>query len=157
MLAPFESARTISAVINPLPWARLIRSSCSAIPFFASVALSTWEAGAADLPSQQPALPALAAPAAKFCFASLYDFLTSGPDDCPLAWHGVTLYGRLDYGVGYESHGARFNGDYPNGVQTLIKKNSNRSIYTIAPNGLGQSRLGVKGVEPIAWDWSLVF
>ena len=109
------------------------------------------------MPSQQPALPALAAPAAKFCFASLYDFLTSGPDDCPLAWHGVTLYGRLDYGVGYESHGARFNGDYPNGVQTLIKKNSNRSIYTIAPNGLGQSRLGVKGAEPIAWDWSLVF
>ena len=156
-MAPFESARTICAVIKSLLWARLIRSPCSAIPFFASVALWTWEAGAADLPSQQPALPPLAAPAAKRCFASLYDFLTSGPDDCPLAWHGVTLYGRLDYGVGYEFHGAPFNGNYPNGVQTLIKKNSNRSIYTIAPNGLGQSRLGVKGVEPIAWDWSLVF
>ena len=33
-----------------------------------------------------------------------------------------------------------------------------RSIdYTIAPNGLGQSYIGVKGMEPIAWDWSLVF
>ena len=42
-------------------------------------------------------------------------------------------------------------------MQTLIKKNSNRSLYTIAPNGLGQSHIGVKGVEPIAWDWSLVF
>ena len=157
MLAPFEPARTICAVIKSLPWARLIRSPCSAIPFFASVALSTWDAGAADLPSQQPALPALAAPAAKPCFASVYDFLTSGPDDCPLSWKGVTLYGRLDYGVGYESHGAPFNGNYPNGVNTLIKKNGDQSHVTIAPNGLGQSYIGVKGKEPIASDWSLVF
>ena len=135
----------------------MIRSPCSAIPFFASVALSTWEAGAADLPSQQPALPALAAPAAKPCFASVYDFLTSGPDDCPLSWKGVTLYGRLDYGAGYESHGAPFNGNYPNGVNTLIKKNGRRSQISIAPNGLGQSYIGVKGKEPIASDWSLVF
>ena len=28
---------------------------------------------------------------------------------------------------------------------------------TIAPNGLGQSYIGVKGKEPIASDWSLVF
>ena len=157
MLAPFEPARTICAVTKSLPWARLIRSPCSAIPFFASVALSTWDAGAADLPSQQPALPALAAPAAKACFASVYDFLTSGPDDCPLSWKGVTLYGRLDYGVGYESHGAPFNGNYPNGVNTLIKKNGDQSHVTIAPNGLGQSYIGVKGKEPIASDWSLVF
>jgi predicted porin len=135
----------------------LIRSPCSAIPFFASVALSTWEAGAADLPSQQPALPPLAAPAAKPCFASVYDFLTSGSDDCPLSWKGVTLYGRLDYGAGYESHGAPFNGNYPNGVNTLIKKNGRRSQISIAPNGLGQSYIGVKGKEPIASDWSLVF
>ena len=51
----------------------------------------------------------------------------------------------------------RFNGNYPNGVDTLIKRNSNQPRYTIAPNGLGQSNIGVKGVEPIASDWSLVF
>ena len=157
MLAPFESARTICAAIKSFPRGRLIRSPCSAIPFFASVALSTWEAGAADLPSQQPALPPLAAPVVESCFASVYDFLTSGPDDCPLSWKGVTLYGRLDYGVGYEFHGAPFNGSYPNGVNTLIKKNGDQSHYTIAPNGLGQSFVGVKGKEPIASDWSLVF
>ena len=55
------------------------------------------------------------------------------------------LYGRLDYGAGYESHGAPFNGNYPNGVNTLIKKNGNRSHYTIAPNGLGQSYIGRQG------------
>jgi predicted porin len=125
--------------------------------FFASAALLVCGARAADLPAL-PTLPAQATPpGAGSCFASLYDFVTADPDDCPLAWHGVRLYGRLDYGLGYESHGASFNGNYPNGVETLISKNSNGSRYTIVPNGLGQSHLGVKGVELIAWDWSLVF
>ena len=78
-------------------------------------------------------------------------------DDCPLSWNGITLYGRYDIGAGYEMHGVPFNGNYPNGVETLIKKNSNGSRFTIVPNGLGQTYLGVKGVEPIAWGWSLVF
>ena len=30
-------------------------------------------------------------------------------------------------------------------------------IFTIAPNGLGQSFVGVKGREPIASGWSLIF
>jgi predicted porin len=140
-----------------LRWKRLIRPPASAIALAASVSLLPCDAAAADLPTQQPALAEPAAPGAKPCFASLYDFLTSGPDDCPLAWRGVRLYGRLDYGAGYESHGAPFNGNYPNGVETLIKKTSNRPQYTIAPNGLGQSYLGVKGKEPVAAGWSLVF
>jgi predicted porin len=114
-------------------------------------------AAAADLATEAPAPPQSATAGATSCFASLYDFLIAGPDDCPLAWHGITLYGRLDYGVGYESHGVPFNGNYPNGVETLISKNSNGSRYTIVPNGLGQSYVGVKGDEPIAWDWSFVF
>src|SRR5271169_676417 len=91
------------------------------------------------------------------CFASLYDFLIADPDDCPLAWNGFTLYGSFDYGAGYESHGVPFNGNYPNGVETLISKNSNGPRFTIVPNGLGQTHIGVKGAEPIASDWSLVF
>jgi predicted porin len=134
----------------------LISPPAFAIALFASVALWTRGAGAADLPAQPPA-PAEPAPQSTPCLASLYDFLVADPDDCPLAWRGMRLYGRLDYGAGYESHGVPFNGNYPNGVNTLIKKNSNQSHYTIAPNGLGQSYLGVKGTEPIASDWSLVF
>jgi predicted porin len=123
----------------------------------ASAAFLAWSAAAADLPTQ-PRTPAQSpTPASTSCFASLYDFLIADPDDCPLAWNGVTLYGRFDYGAGYESHGVPFNGNYPNGVETLISKNSNGPRYTIVPNGLGQSHLGVKGVEPIASDWSLVF
>ena len=135
----------------------MIRAASTAITIVAFVALWACDASAADLPTQQPAPVQSPAPRATSCFASLYDFLIADPDDCPLSWNGVTLYGRLDYGAGYESHGAPFNGNYPNGVNTLIKKNGNRSHYTIAPNGLGQSHTGVKGKEPIASDWSLIF
>jgi predicted porin len=109
-------------------------------------------AEAADPPPQAPP-PASAPP----CFASFVDYFLASAEDCPLAWNGITLYGRIDVGAGYESHGVPFNGNYPNGVETLISKNSNGPRYTIVPNGLGQTHLGVKGVEPIASDWSLVF
>ncbi len=122
-----------------------------------SAGLLARDASAADLPTQPPALAKPTAPTSNPCFASLYDFLVADPDDCPLAWSGVRLYGRFDYGAGYESHGVPFNGDYPNGVETLISKNSNGARYTLVPNGLGQSHIGVKGAEPIASDWSLVF
>jgi len=50
-----------------------------------------------------------------------------------------------------------FNGVYPNGVEELISKNSNRSLYVLIPNGLGQSNIGVKGNETISGDWSFLF
>jgi predicted porin len=125
----------------------------SVLVSMAWAALLSGGAAAADLPAEPPPIE----PPVTSCFASLYDFIMAGPDDCPLTWKGVTFYGRLDYGAGYETHGAPFNGNYPNGVDTLIKKNSNLPRYTIVPNGLGQSNIGVKGREPIASDWSLVF
>ena len=56
------------------------------------------------------------------------------------------------------SHGAPFNGNYPNGVNTLIKKNSNVNPTTRSRRTGSDSRIvGVKGKEPIASDWSLIF
>ncbi len=66
-------------------------------------------------------------------------------------------YGTIDVGGGYQMKGVPFNGVYPNGVEELISKNSNGPRYVLIPNGLGQSNVGVKGNEPIAGDWSLVF
>ncbi len=109
-------------------------------------------AQAADLPTQAPT-PA----SAPSCFASLADYLLAGAEECPLSWNGITLYGTLDYGAGYQTNGAPFNNVYPNGVEELISKNSNGRRYVLVPNGLGQSYIGVKGNEPIASDWSLVF
>ena len=74
-----------------------------------------------------------------------------------LSWNGVTLYATIDVGVTHDSHGVPFNGAYPNGVETLISKNSNSAVTSVAPNGLGQSFVGLKGSEPIASGWSFVF
>jgi len=52
----------------------------------------------------------------------------SSPEACPLSWKGVTLYGVFDYGAGYETHRVPFNGNYPNGVETLRSR-----VCPIAP------------------------
>ena len=126
--------------------------------FFASAAFLACDAKGADLPSQQQAAPSQARAArGEPVLREPLRFLIADPDDCPLAWNGIRLYGRFDYGAGYDSHGVPFNGNYPNGVETLISKNSNGARFTLVPNGLGQTHIGVKGEERIVSDWSLVF
>jgi hypothetical protein len=121
---------------------------------FLTSAFVACDARGADLPSQpQAAQGAPAAPATNPCFPSVSDFLSADPDDCPFAWNGIRLYGRLDYAAGYDSHGVPFNGNYPNGVETLSSKNSNRARFTLVPNGLGQTHVGIKGEEHIVSDW----
>jgi predicted porin len=95
-----------------------------------------------------------ATPPASSCFNSFDDFLKSSAEDCPLSWHGITFYGNIDMGAGYETRGVPFNGVYPNGAEVLISKNSNRPLYTIIPNGLGQTYVGIKANETIVGEWS---
>src|SRR5208337_4660488 len=125
------------------------------IPFGVSAPMVSSPAAHAADASTTP--PIAASQPTGSCFASLYDFAMSSADECPLSWNAVTLYGNIDVGVSYETHGVPFNGAYPNGVETLIKKNSNLTGNMIVPNGLGQSSVGVKGDEPLAADWSFVF
>ena len=104
----------------------------------------------ADLPLKAPA-------SAPTCFASAVNYFLASPDECPLTWNGITLYGAIDVGAGYQTHGVPFNGTYPNGVEHLISKNSNAPGYNWMPNGLGQSHIGIKGIEPISGNWSFIF
>jgi predicted porin len=80
-------------------------------------------------------------------------FVTS----CPLTWNGITVYGTIDAGVTWQSHAAPFNGTAAVGQEYLISKNSNRALWGLAPNGLSQSNIGIKGNEPIAPGWAFVF
>ncbi len=91
------------------------------------------------------------------CFASVASYFQAGPEECPLTWNGITLYGAIDVGAGYQTHGVPLNGAYPNGVEHLISKNSNSRGYNWMPNGLGQSHIGIKGIEPISGNWSFIF
>ena len=82
------------------------------------------------------------------------DFLVTS---CPLTWNGITLYGTIDGGVTWRDHGVPFNGTSAQGAGYLIAKNSNRALWSLAPNGLSQSNIGIKGREPFAAGWAFIF
>ena len=77
--------------------------------------------------------------------------------NCPLTWNGITVYGTIDAGVTWRSHGAPFNGTSAVGEDYLIQKYSNRAQWGLAPNGLSQSNIGIKGKEPFAAGWAFIF
>jgi predicted porin len=74
-----------------------------------------------------------------------------------LTWNGITLYGIVDVGLSYETHGAPSNDYFPAGIENIVQKNSNGSVTAVTPNNLSQSRIGLSGNEPIAGDWAGVF
>jgi predicted porin len=108
-------------------------------------------ATAADMATKAPPPAAATAPAA--C-GSLWDFISTS---CPLSWYGITIYGTVDTGVTWQSHGTPFNGTSSVGQEYLISKNSNRALWGLAPNGLSQSNIGIKGNEKIAPGLAFVF
>src|SRR6202045_2107499 len=84
----------------------------------------------------------------------LEDFVVTS---CPLTWNGITLYGAIDGGVTWLSHGAPFNGTSAVGADYIIQKYSNRPQWSLAPNGLNNSNIGIKGNEPFAPGWAFIF
>ena len=76
--------------------------------------------------------------------------------DCTLTWHGITLYGAYDIGVGWVSHGLPVNGNNYEG-ESLVNRNGNGSRFLVAPNNLQQTGLGVRGKEEFLPGWFVVF
>src|SRR5579859_5347416 len=74
-----------------------------------------------------------------------------------LTFRGITLYGVIDVGVAYQSHGVKLSGDFPPGLEYVVSKNSGKSLVSLAPNALSQSKIGLRGKEPITEDLSGVF
>jgi predicted porin len=99
----------------------------------------TGTAGLDQVPTPEPA-PAPAAP----------------PASDALTWHGVTLYGTYDIGVGWVSHGLPENGYNYEGA-SLVNRNGYQHRFLIAPNNLQQTGLGVRGKEEFQPGWSVVF
>jgi predicted porin len=86
--------------------------------------------------------------------SSFKDFVVTS---CPLTWNGITLYGTIDAGVSWRSHGAPFNGTSAVGLDYLIQKYSRGPRWDLAPNGLSNSNIGLKGKEPLAPGWDFIF
>ncbi|HUO15909.1 MAG TPA: porin [Verrucomicrobiae bacterium] len=76
--------------------------------------------------------------------------------DCTLTWHGITVYGAYDIGVGWVSHGLPENGYNYEGA-SLINRNGYEHRFLVAPNNLSQTGLGIRGKEEFAHGWFVVF
>jgi predicted porin len=111
-------------------------------------------AQAADLPVYTKAPPPLSPPPLVSCTSAAQFIVT----DCPLTYYGITVYGTVDVGGGWESHGTPFNKDIITGVTELVQKQSRpTSMWLQTPNGLSQSNIGVKGKEAITSGLDFVF
>ena len=79
----------------------------------------------------------------------------SGEDS--LTWHGITLYGVIDVGIQYDTHSAPFTPYRPAASGNIVRQNSRGSVIGLTPSNMGQSRVGVQGVETLNDEWSAVF
>src|SRR5260370_21946901 len=112
----------------------------------ASCGVEAWAADA--VPSA-----ATAASAPKACTDG-WSFIAT---NCQLTWQGITVYGTIDTGFGWQSHGAPWDPRSAVGGSYLIQKQNNSALWGPAPNALSNSFIGIKGTEPIGGDASLVF
>src|SRR5258705_9216866 len=102
------------------------------------------EAWAADaVPTGASAATAASAP--KACTDG-WSFIAT---NCQLTWQGITVYGAIDAGFGWQSHGAPWDPRSAVGGSYLIQKQNNSALWGPAPNALTNSFIGIKGTEPI--------
>jgi predicted porin len=81
---------------------------------------------------------------------------TAPPAHDELTWHGITLYGAYDIGVGWVSHGLPENGYNYEGA-SLVNRNGYEHRFLIAPNNLQQTGFGVRGKIEFTHGWYAVF
>ncbi len=121
--------------------------------YLGAAALGMWSCvlGAAAL-ADEAARPGAAGSTPEVC-ASGQEVLAT---DCALSWHGITLYGTYDVGVGWVSHGLP-ESPYNYEGESLVNRNGDQSRFLIAPNNLSQTGLGIRGKEEFLPGWSAVF
>ena len=79
------------------------------------------------------------------------------PGDDSLTWHGITLYGVVDVGVQYDTHSAPFTPYRPAASGNIVRQNGYQSVIGLTPSNMGQSRVGLQGIEPLNENWAAVF
>lgn len=74
-----------------------------------------------------------------------------------LTWNGITLYGVIDVGVQYDTHSAPFTPYRPAASGNIVRQNDYQSALGITPSNMGQTRVGLQGIEPLNAEISAVF
>src|SRR5258708_7390256 len=117
---------------------------CTGIVLTVAGASLTVDVWAAEItPMKAP--PAAAASTPKPC-TGLWHFIDT---NCQLTWQGITVYGTIDAGVSWQSHGAPFDPRSAVAASYLIQKQNRSPIWSLAPNALSNSTIGIKGTKPI--------
>ena len=127
-----------------------MKNSVPTLVVMSAIACVAHAAPSTDSPTAEPAP---AAPTTPEACASFQEFVATA---CPLTWHGITIYGAYDVGVGWVSHGLPENG-YNYEGESLVNRNARQSRFLLAPNNLSQSGLGIKGKVEFLDDWYAVF
>src|SRR5262249_28364614 len=93
--------------------------------------------------------------APKTC-TGVWDFIET---NCQLTWYGITLYGAIDAGFGYQTHGAPLDPRSPPGAHTSSREQTGRrggslhltgcKIHSLASRGL--SRSAGTPLEALPW------
>jgi predicted porin len=109
-------------------------------------------AALADDPILTKAPPGSAPPGPTSCDSVPAFFLST----CQLAWYGVRFYGVIDVGGGYQTNGAPFNPQFPQGSSYVVQKMNREPMWTLAPNALSRSSIGIQVNEPLAPGWIFV-
>jgi predicted porin len=115
--------------------------------------VATLVSGAALAQTAPSNSTAAAAAAATEGCGSFQEFASTA---CPLTWHGITIFGTYDAGIGWVSHGLPTNPNNYEG-EALVNRNGNESRWLVTPNNLSQTGLGIKGKEEFLDGWSVVF
>ena len=79
------------------------------------------------------------------------------PADDSITWKGITLYGVVDIGLQYDTHMAPFTPYRPAASGNIVRQNSRQSVLGLTPSNMGQSRVGLQGIEALTDEWSAVF
>jgi len=91
------------------------------------------------------------------CTTALADVKDPLPDSLSLG--GITLYGTVDIGYAYQSHGVPLSSQYVGGLEYqafTTTRNFAGSVSTVAESGLEQSKVGLRIAQNITDDLSLV-
>ena len=79
------------------------------------------------------------------------------PPDDSLTWHGITLYGVVDLGLQFDTHSAPFTPYRPSASGNIVRSNDYQSAFGVTPSNMGQSRVGLQGIEALNEEWAAVF
>src|SRR5258708_16032465 len=108
------------------------------MPLTAAGAARGGEAWAADIvPTKAQSDTAAFNP--KPC-TGLWDFIAT---NCELTWQGITIYGTIDVGGGWQSHGAPFDPQSAGGASYRIRRMNSSALRGLAPHPLSQSTIGI--------------